>query len=62
MNNQNCKVGAATPITSGAQAIQVLEEMYRNFMEKSANEANAHLGEFFKSKAQGFKKVLESLS
>lgn len=64
MHNQYCKVGAATPITSGNQAIHVLEIMYKNFLEKAANvsQADTHLGEFFKRKAQGLKKVLESLS
>jgi len=64
MHNQYCKVGAATPITSGNQAIHVLEVMYKNFMEKAANatQAETDLAEFFKRKAQGFKKVLESLS
>jgi len=63
MNNQYCKVGAATPITSGNQAIQVLEVMYQNFLDKAANvsQADTDLGEFFKRKARGLKKVLESL-
>ena len=63
MNNQYCKVGAVTPITSGNQAISILEFRYRNFIEKAANVSNAdtHLVEFFKQKAQSIKKVLESL-
>lgn len=63
MNNQYCRVGAATPITSGNQAIHILEVMYQNFLEKAANVPHdTQLGEFFKRKAQGLKKVLESLS
>lgn len=63
MNNQYCKVGAVTPITSGNQATYVLEVMYNNFVEKAANvsQADMHLVEFFKRKAQSIKKTLESL-
>lgn len=64
MNNQNCRVGTVTPITSGSEAISVLEVMYNNFIEKAADvsHADTRLGEFFKRKAQGIKKVLESLA
>ncbi len=64
MNNQYCKVGTVTPITSGNQAISVLEFRYRNFIEKAsdATYVNTNLGEFFSRKAQGIKKVLESLA
>ena len=64
MNNQNCRVGTVTPITSGSEAISVLEVMYNNFIEKAADvsQVDARLGEFFKRKAQGIKKVLESLA
>ena len=53
-----------TPITSGSEAISVLEVMYNNFIEKAADvsHADTRLGEFFKRKAQGIKKVLESLA
>ena len=63
MNSQYCKVGAVTPITSGSQAISILEFRYQNFIEKASNVSNAdtHLVEFFKRKAQSIKKVLESL-
>nr|WP_293301883.1 hypothetical protein [Allomuricauda sp.] len=63
MNNQYCKVGTVTPITSGSQAISILEFRYNNFLEKAANVSSmdTHLGEFFKRKAQGIKKILEAL-
>ncbi|MBO0321936.1 hypothetical protein J0X14_06490 [Muricauda sp. CAU 1633] len=60
MNNQYCRVGTVTPITSGSQAITILEFRYKNFIEKAAN-GDSHLVEFFKRKAQSIKKVLESL-
>lgn len=60
MNNQYCRVGTVTPITSGSQAISILEFRYNNFMEKASN-GDTHLVEFFKRKAQSIKKVLESL-
>ncbi|MEC3965118.1 hypothetical protein [Flagellimonas halotolerans] len=64
MNNQYCKVGSVTPITSISQAASVLEVMHNNFMEKAASVAgkDTQLGEFFKRKAQSLKKVLESLA
>ncbi|MDC6367364.1 MULTISPECIES: hypothetical protein [Flavobacteriaceae] len=64
MNNQYCKVGSVTPITSGTQAIAALEFRYQAFVEKAADTAymNTSLGEFFKRKAQGIQKVLENLS
>jgi len=64
MTNQYCKVGAVTPITSGTQAIAALEFRYQKFIEKAADAAyiNTNLGEFFKRKAQGIKKVLEQLA
>ncbi|MGX1929586.1 hypothetical protein [Flagellimonas sp. 2504JD4-2] len=64
MKNQYCKVGAVTPITSGNQAVTVLEFRYRNFIEKAADATyiDTNLGEFFKKKAQNIKKILEDLS
>lgn len=64
MKNQYCKVGAVTPITSGSQAVPILEFMYQNFIEKAtdATYMGTNLGEFFKRKAQGIKKVLENLA
>lgn len=63
MNNQYCKVGTVTPITGLSHATSVLEVMHNNFMEKAASVSSkdSQLGEFFKRKAQGIKKVLESL-
>lgn len=63
MNNQFCKVGAVTPITSVSQAASVLEVMYDHFMEKAANVSGKdnQLAEFFKRKAQSLKKVLDNL-
>lgn len=64
MDNQYCKVGTVTPITSGNHAISVLEYRYKTFLEKAtdATYINTNLGEFFKRKAQGIKKILENLS
>ena len=63
MNNQNCKVGAVTPITGLSQAATILEIMHQNFMEKAASVAakENQLDEFSKRKAQNIKKILESL-
>jgi len=64
MEKQNCRVGAVTPITSGAHAIAILEYRYQNFIEKAADTTymGTTLGDFFERKAQNFKKLLESLS
>lgn len=64
MKNQFCKVGAITPITSGANAINTLEAMYHAFLEKAkdATYANSNLGDFFKRKAEAFKNILDGLS
>ena len=63
MENQYCRVGTITPITSGSQAVAVLEYRYQNFLEKAADVTyiGTELGEFFARKAQNIKKVLESL-
>ncbi|PWL38208.1 hypothetical protein DKG77_07975 [Flagellimonas aquimarina] len=63
MKNQYCRVGAVTPITSGNQAVSILEFRYQSFIEKAADATymDTNLGEFFKKKAQGIKKVLENL-
>ena len=63
MEKQNCRVGAVTPITSGTQAVAVLEYRYQSFIEKAADATyiGTTLGEFFEKKAQNIKKVLESL-
>ncbi len=63
MDKQYCKVGSVTPITSGNQAISILEDQYQSFMEKASNLEynNTKLGEFFEQKAQKIKKRLEEL-
>lgn len=63
MKNQYCRVGAVTPITSGNQAVSILEFRYQSFIEKAADATymDTNLGEFFKRKAQGIKRILENL-
>ena len=63
MDNQYCKVGAVTPITSGHHAVAVLEYRYNNFLQKASdsNIADSRLVEFFENKAHQLKKVLENL-
>ena len=50
-------------MTSGSQAISILEYQYQRFMEKATNleYSNTKLGEFFDQKAQKIKKRLEEL-
>ena len=63
MENQYCRVGAVTPITSEQQSVAVLEYMYQNFLEKASalNEKDSRLVEFFEHKAQKIKRILEDL-
>ncbi len=61
MENQYCKVGAVTPLTSNRQTINLLEYQYQNFMHKASNINDAKLVEFFESKAQKVQKILENL-
>ncbi len=63
MENQYCRVGTVTPMTTGRQAIALLENQYQNFMEKAANMeyADAKLVEFFEQKAKKIKIMLEKL-
>ena len=63
MENQYCKVGAVTPITSGHHAVAVLEYRYKNFLQKAADTdiTDSKLVEFFENKALKLKKTLESL-
>ncbi len=63
MDNQYCKVGTVTPITSGQQAVAILENRYRNFLKKASdqNGTDKRLNEFFQNKAQNIKKILEEL-
>lgn len=59
MENQYCKVGTITPMTTGRQAIALLEYQYQNFMDKASSDAN--LSEYFESKAKKIQKILENL-
>ncbi len=63
MEKQYCKVGTVTPMTSGRQAVAMLEYQYQNFLDKAANMdySDAKLREYFEQKAQKLNKVLESL-
>ncbi|GMN07340.1 hypothetical protein MTsPCn5_27290 [Croceitalea sp. MTPC5] len=63
MENQYCRVGSVKPITSGNQAIAVLEYRYQHFLEKASNMGNidSRLADFFESKAQSIKRTLENL-
>jgi hypothetical protein len=63
MENQYCKVGTVTPMTSGQQAIALLEYQYQNFLDKASNieYTGTKLGEFFEQKANKIKTMLESL-
>ncbi len=63
MKTQFCKVGAITPITSGENAIYVLENQYEVFIKKAFENrgVNSQLQEFFELKARKIKKTLEDL-
>ncbi len=63
MNNQYCRVGAVTPITSEQHSIAVLEYMHQNFLEKASklNGTDSRLLEFFENKARKIKRILEDL-
>jgi len=63
MEKQYCKVGAVTPITSGSEAVAILEYQYQNFLAKAtdANYVGTTLGDFFERKARSIKKALENL-
>jgi len=63
MENQYCRVGAVKPITNGTQAITILEYRYQMFLEKASSIGNVdeRLAEFFESKANSIKKILENL-
>ncbi len=63
MEKQYCKVGSVTPMTTGRQAIALLEYQYQCFMDKASNikYSNTNLGEFFEQKAHKIQKILEEL-
>lgn len=64
MEKQYCKVGTVTPMTTGRQAIALLEYQYQSFVEKASNikYSDTKLGEFFEQKAKKIKKTLEGLA
>ncbi|EAQ99963.1 hypothetical protein [Maribacter sp. HTCC2170] len=61
MEKQYCRVGSITPMTTGNQAISLLEYQYQCFKEKASNIKynNTKLGEFFEQKAKKIQKTLE---
>lgn len=61
MENQYCKVGAVTPLTSSTQTIHLLEFQYQNFLDKASSINDDKLIEFFESKAQKVQRILENL-
>lgn len=63
MEKQYCKVGTITPMTSGEQAIAMLEYQYENFLKKASNMdySDAKLREYFEQKAQKLNRILENL-
>jgi len=63
MENQNCKVGATTHITSGSQASNKVESYYNSFASLASDTqyAGTQMGEFFARKARMLKKILEEL-
>ncbi len=63
MDNQYCKVGAITPITSGHKALAQIEYQYQNFLNKASDfkTSDDKLAAFFELKARKLKKVLENI-
>lgn len=61
MENQYCKVGAVTPLTSSIQTIHLLEFQHQNFLDKASSITDVKLIEFFESKAQKVQRILENL-
>ncbi len=63
MEKQYCKVGSVTPMTSGRQAITILEYQYQRFLEKASSikYTDTKLSEFFELKALKIEKLLEDL-
>jgi hypothetical protein len=61
MDNQYCKVGASTPITSGSNAGSTIERYYQRFasMASDTQYAGTRMGEFFERKARTLKRTLE---
>jgi len=61
MKNQNCRIGAVTPIALNSSSIHLLEYQYQKFIERASNINDAKLVEYFELKAQKIKKILEEL-
>mgnify|MGYP000291458925 CR=1 FL=1 len=59
MEKQYCKVGTITPMSTGRQAIALLEYQYQNFMDKASSDTN--LSEYFEEKAKKIQRMLENL-
>ncbi|MBT8281949.1 MAG: hypothetical protein KJO16_10250 [Muriicola sp.] len=64
MENQYCKVGSTTHITSGSQASTRLASYYQTFanMAEDTRYSGTQLGEFFERKARILKKAMEELA
>ncbi|MCM4168692.1 hypothetical protein KCTC52924_02384 [Arenibacter antarcticus] len=64
MENQNCRIGSVTQMDTGTQAINLLEQQYKNFMEKASTikYTDSKLAEFFESKATKINKILKDLT
>ena len=62
MDNQYCKVGTITPITSGQKALALIEYQYQNFLNKASDfkTTDDKLAAFFELKARKLKKLLEN--
>jgi len=63
MENQYCKVGTVTPITSNRNVISLLEYQYQTFLNKASDMkyTDAKLVEFFEQKAEKIQRVLENM-
>ena len=64
MENQYCKVGSVSPMSSGMKEISLLEYQYQSFMEKATSKkyTDSKLTEFFELKAMKIQKIIQSLT
>ncbi|GGG50313.1 hypothetical protein GCM10011414_19990 [Croceivirga lutea] len=62
MNNQNCRIGAVTPVEQLNEAVTALEYHYHGFVEKAASTLDSRLADFFEGKANSFKKLLDQMA